>query len=145
MRKWLNISPKESDYSADSDEDDSNDGDSDTEGQFGRLLHFNFYASAWLVRSFGFYYWTGVLNSENPIWDIGVIWKWFFAEFCHRERESRFRYDRGDDVYIDPNGNVCSLEFKFLVFNVLAFIDIVFGEFQFSSSSNSFRFLVFRF
>lgn len=33
MRKWLNISTKDSDFSADTDEDDI-DGDSDTEGQF---------------------------------------------------------------------------------------------------------------
>lgn len=33
MRKWLNISTKDSDFSADSDEDDMDD-DSDAEGQF---------------------------------------------------------------------------------------------------------------
>ena len=34
MRKWLNISAKNSDYSADAeDEDDDNDADSDVEGE----------------------------------------------------------------------------------------------------------------
>ena len=34
MRKWLNISAKNSDYSADTeDEDDDNDADSDVEGE----------------------------------------------------------------------------------------------------------------
>lgn len=36
MRKWLNITAKESDYSADSDDDDEDDSDTDqfdTEGQ----------------------------------------------------------------------------------------------------------------
>ena len=46
MRKWLNISAKESDYSADTEEDDSDSGASDTEGVF--------YASVWLVGKFGF-------------------------------------------------------------------------------------------
>ncbi|KAJ9675485.1 hypothetical protein PVL29_024419 [Vitis rotundifolia] len=42
MRKWLNISARESDYSADTEEDDSDSGDSDTEdfGQWGRESRF---------------------------------------------------------------------------------------------------------
>ncbi|CBI22776.3 unnamed protein product, partial [Vitis vinifera] len=42
MRKWLNISARESDYSADTEEEDSDSGDSDTEdfGQWGRESRF---------------------------------------------------------------------------------------------------------
>lgn len=47
MRKWLNISTKDSDFSADTDEDDI-DGDSDTEGQFnGHNFKLPFFVFSW--------------------------------------------------------------------------------------------------
>lgn len=97
MRKLLNISPRGSDYSADTDneeEEDDIDSDSETEGYqdqefpvFGGLF--------WVVVQSCFSSW----NLESKL-DVG------FAEFCQWGRKSRFHGKEEEEVQPDPTGKV---------------------------------------
>ena len=59
----------------------------------------------------GFYF-----NFRGTHLGFGSDLKVVFAEFGNCRRESRFPDDRGGVFPIDPNGNVCNLEFWFLKF-----------------------------
>lgn len=95
MRKWLNISAKDSDYSADT-EDDEDDYTTDTEFDTeGTNSFFGF-----LYLAYNFYLKFGQLS-----WNIFFFFL-FVAEFCEWPTESRYKDDQGNDINVNLNGNV---------------------------------------
>ena len=89
MRKWLNISARESDYSADTEEEDSNSGDSDTEGVLANCVILIFMLLFGLLENLGFggscgcdcYYWSFILTFEEPHLGFGSDCKVVFCRF----------------------------------------------------------------
>lgn len=106
MRKWLNITTRDSDYSADTDDDDndddaaSDDSASDTQGN--HTLHQLKPNSHFFAFIRNFFLWVSFVE-------------WFCAEYAQWVGESRFRGHRGENAQPDPNGTLYNLRLLLLV------------------------------